>query len=296
MKGHSTDPRTVRPSAIAGTWYPESPSELASTIDGFLARAERVLTQDELVGLISPHAGYPYSGQTAAYAYRQLEGLKFDIVVVLGPSHYEDYGPFSVTAKKYYATTLGEIELALDFIDGLAKRVPLARVERDREHSIEIQLPFLQRTLGRFRLVPILLSLPFYILGAEALAPTEQFAAALAEHARGQSVLIVASSDLSHLPDYDAVKRFDARLAELIESFDLAELVPYLWQSRQCRACGDAPIVALLSAAKELGADRARVFYRTNSGDVTGIHERGQYTVGYLAAGVYRAKRMKDEG
>ncbi len=294
MKDRFEDSRTVRLSPIAGTWYPGSPAELKTLVDDLLARAEPIPAEGELLGLISPHAGYPYSGQTAAYAYRQLDGLNFDLVVLLGPSHYEDYGPFAVTAKQFYETPLGKIELAQDFLDDLARRVPLTQVESDREHSLEIQLPFLQCTLDHFRLVPIMLSLPFYIMGPEALASVELLAVALADLARGRRVLFIASSDLSHLSDYHAVQRYDARLAELLELFDLAELAKYMWQDRVCRACGDAPIAAMLSATKQLGADRVRVLHRTNSGDVTGTREHGQYTVGYLAAGVYDTRRMKE--
>ncbi|OGO39261.1 MAG: AmmeMemoRadiSam system protein B [Chloroflexi bacterium RBG_16_56_8] len=290
MTTHTHDPRTVRVSPIAGTWYPGSKGELERTVDGLVAQAEFFATDDELVALVSPHAGYPYSGQTAAYAYRQLTGRTFDTVVLLGPSHSENLGPFAITAKKYYATPLGEIELAQDFVEGLTKEIRVTRVDRDREHSLEIQLPFLQRTLGDFKLVPIMVTLPFYILGAQVLEPCEQLATALADLARGRNVLFVASSDLSHIPDYKAVNKFDARTAELIAAFDIPGLVEYMWQDGECRACGDAPIIIALLAAQKLGATRAKVLYRTNSGDVTSIRTRGQYTVGYMAAAVYKSK------
>jgi AmmeMemoRadiSam system protein B len=290
MSTKTIDPRTVRASPIAGTWYPGSPRELEQTVDDFLARAEFYPTEAELIALISPHAGYPYSGQTAAYAYRQLTNRKFDRVVLLGPSHYEDFGTYAVSAKQYYWTPFGEVALDQEFIDDLAKKIPLTRVEHDREHSLEIQLPFLQRVLGDFKLVPLMLSFSFYIVGAGAFEPCEQLAAALADLASTRRVLFVASSDLSHLTDYNAVKKYDARLAELFETFNIPELVRYMWQGHECRACGDVPIVTALLTAKKLSADRARVLYRTNSGDVTGIRTRGQYTVGYMAAGVYKSK------
>ncbi len=291
MNAQALDPRTVRPSAIAGSWYPGSPRALEKMVDDFLAQASSTATADEIVGLISPHAGYMYSGPTAGHAYRQLDGLDLDVVVLLGPSHYEDYGPVSVTANKFYSTPLGEVPLALDLIEDLGTSVPITRVERDREHSLEIQLPFLQRVLGRFELIPLLLSLPLYILGPQAQAPVEALAAALARVVRGRRVVLVASTDLSHLPDYAAVEESDARLAKLIEAYDLTALQSYLMEGRQCRACGDAAVVAMLSAARDLGADRTRILYRTNSGDVTGAREHSDYTVGYMAAGAYRTAR-----
>ncbi|MCL4490263.1 MAG: AmmeMemoRadiSam system protein B [Chloroflexi bacterium] len=289
MAAETLDPRTVRPSPIAGTWYPGTRSELERTVDDLLASADHIPASDELIGLVVPHAGYPYSGQTAAFAYRQLEGLTFDLVVLLGPSHYEDYGPQAVSAKNYYATPLGTVPLAQDVIQAVADRVPLTRVEHDREHSLEIQLPFLQRMLTSFQLVPLMLYLPIYLMGPEAVSPSELLGAAIAQAVRGRRVLLVASSDLSHLYDDRAVERFDAHTAELVQAMDLPGLEQYMWKSHECRACGDAAIVALLSAAKQLGADRARVFKRTNSSEVTGSHIPGQYAVGYMAAGVFKS-------
>ncbi|MDE3090728.1 MAG: AmmeMemoRadiSam system protein B, partial [Chloroflexota bacterium] len=286
----------IRPSPIAGTWYPGSPDELQETVDGFLAHAEYFPTDDELIALISPHAGYPYSGQTAAYAYRQLEKRQYDTVVLMGPSHYADFGPYAVSSKKFYATPLGAIELDQEFIDALSEKIPLTRVAQDREHSLEIQLPFLQRVLGDFKFVPIMMSLPFYVVGADALAPCQQLADALAEPAKTRRVLFVASSDLSHLPDYSAVKKNDARTEELVAAYDVPGLVRYMWHAHACRACGDAPIVTALLAAKALGADRARVLHRTNSGDVTGERERAEYVVGYMAVGVYKSQAKSETG
>ncbi len=290
MDERAIDPSTIRPSPIAGTWYPGTRRELEEIVDDYLEQAEFVPTDEELVALISPHAGYPYSGKTAAQAYRQLSGQKVDLVVLLGPSHYQDLGDCAISSKRYYSTPLGLVELDRDFIRKLAQKIPLAHVEQDNEHSLEIQLPFLQRVLGRFKLVPIMMSLPFYLVGPAALEPCEQLATALAELAQGQRVLFVASSDLSHLPDHEAVKKFDARTAALVAALDIPELVHYMWQDHECRACGDAPIVTALLAASKLGAQHARVLHRTNSGDVTGNRSRGQYTVGYMAAGVYRSK------
>ncbi len=290
MSTPTIDPKLVRPSPIAGAWYPGSLQELARTVDEYLARAKYFPTEDALIALISPHAGYAYSGQTAAYAYRQLEGRSFDTVVILGPSHYDDFGAFAISAKKYYATPLGTVPLDQAFIDALTQHLPITRVARDREHSLEIQLPFLQRTLGEFKLVPIMMSLPFYIVGEKALAPCEQLAHALAQVARQRRVLLVASSDLSHLPDYQSVKQFDARTEEMLSTFNVPELARYLWQAGECRACGDAPIVTALLAAQQLGANRLRVLQRTNSGDVTGEREHADYVVGYMAVGVYKSK------
>jgi len=289
MKTQTVDPRDLRPSAIAGTWYPGDARELAHTVDDFLARAEpRRDTNAQLIALISPHAGYAYSGQTAGYAYAQLRDQKFDTVVLMGPSHYEDFGAFAISAQKFYATPLGNVELDQEFISRLAQTIPLTRIQRDREHSLEIQLPFLQRVLGAFKLVPIMLSRPFYIVGPEARAYSDQLAQAIADIAHEKKILIVASSDLSHLEDYNAVKKFDARFAELIEKFDVDGLADYMCRTGECRACGDAAIITTLLTAQKLGANRVQILHQTNSGDVTRERERANYVVGYLAAGIYK--------
>ncbi|MCL4488761.1 MAG: AmmeMemoRadiSam system protein B [Chloroflexi bacterium] len=288
MNTKTVDPRSLRPSPIAGTWYPGSAEELAETVDALVARAEYLPTDDELIALISPHAGYPYSGQTAATAFRQLADRQYDLVVLLGPSHYADYGACAITSKKYYATPLGAVELDEPFIAKLTRRLDVTRVSRDKEHSLEIQLPFLQRMLSHFSLVPIMMSVPFYLVGEAALEPCRQLGAALVEAAEGRRMLLVASSDLSHLDDYAEVKARDTQTAVLLEAYDIPALVDYMWRDHECRACGDAPIITALIAAKSLGANRARVLRLTNSGEVTGIQVPGQYTVGYMAAAIYR--------
>ncbi len=293
MNAKTIDSRDVRASSIAGTWYPGSRHELEGTIEDLLARAEPSPNiEGELIALISPHAGYAYSGQTAAYSYRQLRGKKFDTVVLIGPSHYEDFGPIAITEKRFYATPLGQVELDQEFISLLASKIPLTRVEYDREHSLEIQLPFMQCVLDDFKLVPIMMSRPFYIVGSEAREYCEQLASALAELRGARHVLFVASSDLSHLEDYDAVKRFDDRFAKLVEQFDVDALADYMAESGGCRACGDAPIVSTLLTVRKLAADRVRVLNLTNSGDVTGNRAPGQYTVGYMAAAIYKGNNV----
>lgn len=283
----------VRRSFIAGSWYPGSPEALRQVVDDYLAQATLFPTSDELIALISPHAGYSYSGQTAAYAYRQLQGRTYETVVLLGPSHRDNFGPIAISNQKYYWTPLGKVELDAEFIHALARRVTVQHVGQDHEHSLEIQLPFLQRALGTFKLVPIMLGLPFYIVGERARATCEALANALADLARGKRVLLVASSDLSHLDNYAAVKKFDARTEELVAAFDVEGLIHYFQKDGECRACGDAPIITVLLAARARGANRVRVLHRTNSGDVTGEREHADYVVGYMAVGVYKSH---DEG
>jgi hypothetical protein len=278
--------QSIRHSAIAGSWYPGTKSRLAQAVDGYLDRVDEPPIAGRLVGLISPHAGYAYSGQTAAYAYRQLEGRVVDTVVLIGPSHRAWVGDAAVSAEDAYETPLGTVPLDREFVARLDQRLPLRTVHGDREHSLEIQLPFLQRQLDGFGLVPILTS-------AERSAAAQGLAEALADVIRegsedGGQILLVASSDLHHIQDYDEVVRRDSRVVQAVAAYDLAGLTRLL-MDRTCSVCGRMAILTVLQAGRALGADRVKVLHHTNSGDVTGQRSLGQYTVGYMAAAVYES-------
>ena len=271
------NPRDIRRSVIAGTWYPGTKAELARTVDGFLDNVKKEELGGELMGLIAPHAGYVYSGQVAAYAYKQLEGLDFPTVAIVSPVHRMFVGRYAVTAKRYYETPLGLVEVDGELVDALDEAVGLNRVERDDEHSLEIQLPFLQRVLGRFKLLPVM-------MGDQSLPACRALGEALAGVLRGRRALLVASTDLSHFHPYDTAVRLDRVVLDHIEKFDPEGLALDLERGR-CEACGGGPVIAVMLAAKALGANRARVLKYANSGDVTG--DRWQ-VVGYVAGAIYR--------
>jgi AmmeMemoRadiSam system protein B len=238
------------------------------------------------MALISPHAGYAYSGQTAAYAYHQLETCDVDTIVLMGPSHRAWVGDYAVSAENGYETPLGIVPLDHSFVADLEERVPLRQVRRDAEHSLEIQLPFLQRQLGHFSLVPIMMN-------AEEPTKARKLAGALVQTIRQRAeensrTLLVASSDLHHIDNYDEVVRRDQQVVEAIADFD-TEALTRLLMAPGCSVCGRMPILTTLHAAKALGANSVQVLHRTNSGDVTGQRQLGQYTVGYLAAAIYEA-------
>ena len=273
----AVDRSQVRPSDIAGTWYPGGPEELRSTIERYLAGVEHKELEGELVGLIAPHAGYVYSGQVAAHAYKQLEGRDFDLVALISPIHRMYMGAYTVTTYRYYETPLGLVPVATDVVDRLGEDLRLVRVQRDAEHSLEIQLPFLQYLLGEFRLVPVM-------LGDQDWDCCQRLASALVPLLTGQKALLVASTDLSHFHPYDRAVQLDQRVLEHIENFDARGLSDDL-AARRCEACGGGPVIAVMLAARGMGADRGWVLRYANSGDVTG--DRSQ-VVGYVAAGLYR--------
>ena len=283
-RGGGQSPK-IRPSAVAGSFYPADPKELASVIDGYLAKAAPPAV-DNVVALVAPHAGYVYSGPVAAYSYALLKGKKFDRVVVIAPSHYEAFGFASVYDGAAYTTPFGQVPVDQAFAAKLAKASPLIRLsgaghtptaERP-EHSIEVQLPFLQRVLGQFQLVPV-------IMGDQSYEACRALGVALAKLAAGTNTLILASSDLSHYHTYDEASAEDHKTLNAIGEYDYFDLARN-FDLRVWEACGGGPIVATMIAAERLGATQAKVLHYANTGDVTGDHSR---VVGYGAVAFVKA-------
>jgi hypothetical protein len=217
-----------------------------------------------------------------------VRGADFDRVVLLGPLHRlirgSPIGSFMVPSEEAFRTPLGDVRVDRGFIVGLGQHVDLTPVRRDEEHSLEIQLPFLQVALGDFSLVPIMLGES--IEDHAALPRLEALAAGLAGLADDRT-LLVASTDLSHLESYADVVGIDRRLVDLVNAWDVAGVREALRTGR-ANACGGAGLYTVLRAAELRGARGAQVLAYTCSGDVTGDKRPGVYTVGYLAAAAYR--------
>jgi MEMO1 family protein len=286
----------VRPSAIAGTWYPGQPRVLRQAIEEWLDHVAPQPLPGSLVSLVAPHAGYIYSGPTAAHAYAQVRGAAYQRVILMGPLHQPIWGsplgPCMVPAESAYATPLGNVEVDRAFLARVGERVPLTQVRRDQEHSLEIQLPFLQVALaGPFRVLPIMLGEHIGDPGArgrlEVLAGVLADLITEAERENGERTLLVASTDLSHLQNYEDVLRIDGNLCSLVAAFDVGVLAGALAEER-VNACGATGLVAALDAARRLGARGAQVLAYATSGDVTGDRRPGTRTVGYMAAAAYR--------
>lgn len=272
-------PEIIRESVIAGSWYPAQPSALRKEIKRYLENAHVSEQDGQLVSLIVPHAGYMYSGGVAAYAYKLLEKQSFDTVLVLAPSHRAHFHGASIYTLGGFATPLGVVPLKRDLVDALLKHsifkgyLPQAH---DQEHSLEIQLPFLQCVLKEFHLVPA-------VMGDQSPGTCEQLAEAIALECRGRSVLLVASSDLSHYhPDTEA-RKLDQVVLDRVAAFDPEGLSRELAEGC-CEACGGGPMTTVMLASKKLGANKSKVLHYANSGDITG-DRRG--VVGYMAAAFY---------
>lgn len=284
----SSGPSTsVRPSAIAGTWYPGSATALRRTVEAYLERAKKVDLPGRVLALVSPHAGYAYSGGIAANAFAQVRDSAFSRVVLLGPLHRPLWGvrmgAFMVPSEQTYRTPLGDVAIDHPFVTELGKRVEVTAVHGDQEHSLEIELPFLQVVLGAFELVPIMLGEHITDWGAP--ARLDALSRALAEMC-DEATLVVASTDLSHMDNYADVVRNDRRLVELVSAFDVDGLSDALREG-QVQACGATGLVTALRSAEMRGAGGATVLSYAASGDVTGDKRPGVYTVGYMAAAVH---------
>ena len=276
-KAEDLEDKNIRPSILAGTWYPGSQDALTKMIDGYLSNVKTESLQGNLKAIIVPHAGYTYSGQVAAHAYKLLKKTDFKTVVMIGPSHRIGFRGVSINLQSGYKTPLGVVRVDQTFAKKLLnsgtqfKRVPQAHA---LEHSLEIQLPFLQTVLKDFQIVPIL-------MGKQDFRTCSDLAKSLNQVlSTSEKTLLLASTDLSHFYNYNRAKELDLEFIKHIRGFDPKALGKSL-SSGSCEACGGGPAIATMLAAQETGANRAVILKYANSGDVTGDHSR---VVGYLSA------------
>jgi AmmeMemoRadiSam system protein B/AmmeMemoRadiSam system protein A len=284
--------KEIREPVVAGAFYPNNPEVLSRDIKRYLENAKEEKLEGEIVALVSPHAGYMYSGQVAAYAYKLVEGMAFDSVVVVGPSHRLAFKGASLWAQGGFRTPLGVVPVDIDLskrMMGKRKEIQFLPDAHFKEHSLEVQVPFLQVVLKSFKLVPIVME-PYW-----SWETCQYLASAIAETVRGKKVLLIASSDLSHFHSYDQAVKLDKIVLNHIERFDPEGLNRDLKKGR-CEACGGGPIISIMLAAKALGANKGKVLEYLNSGDVTGDRSR---VVGYVAGVFYKTaggkEKMKDE-
>ncbi len=259
----------VRPSPIAGTWYDNRPKQLAAEIDGYLDNAVLPTLEGDVIAVIAPHAGYRYSGAVAGHAFAAVRNLDFDLVAVLSPLHAYHPAPFITSSHAAYQTPLGKVAIDRDSVSALNAALHtelgfgLESVARDGEHSLEIELPFLQRALtSDFSLLPIMIR----STDAHELAVLGQ---ALAGLLNGRNALIVASTDLSHFYHQNEANILDGEMLRQMEAFS-PEGVLRAEEMGGGFACGRGAVAATLFAARELGADNVKVVNYATSGDVTG--------------------------
>jgi AmmeMemoRadiSam system protein B len=274
----------IRPSPIAGTWYPGKADVLAAQVDGYIKAEHGFKPPGELIGLIVPHAGHRYSGSVAGRAFALMRGLAPEIVAVVSPMHSMAPAPVLTSGHAAFETPLGAVPVdreALETLgDALEKRsgLTLFPLRNDREHSLEIELPFLQRVLGEFRLLPVMLL-------DQSPSTAEALGLALAQTLAGRKALLVASSDLSHFYPDSTARALDDEMIRRFESFDPAAVIR-AEDEEAGFACGRAAVAAVLWAAKAMGAVRVTLVAYATSSDVT--LDRSS-VVGYASAAIWRA-------
>jgi MEMO1 family protein len=276
--------RNIRRAAVAGRWYPGSAPALSAEVDRHLAATTRDLEGD-LVALIAPHAGLMYSGPVAAHAYRLLRGRTFDRIMLVGPSHFVAFEGVSIVADGGFESPFG-----VALIDAACARDMLAAsaVIREhppahaREHSLEMQMPFVQRLAPNARIVPL-------VMGHQTAATANALGDALARVLGGTRTLLVASTDLSHYHEAAEAAVLDRVVIDCVSRFDADGLQAAI-NAEPDHACGGGPMIAVMRAARELGARDAVILDYADSGDVSGDKSS---VVGYLAAALGTFARQR---
>lgn len=279
--------QSVRPSPIAGTWYSANPKDLASRIDRYLAAARLPEISGEVIAVMAPHAGHIYSGSVAGYAFAAVKGMSPELVAVVSPMHYPYPYPLLTSLHRAYATPLGEVPVdfpAVEALDHLLQErlgEGLTGVAQDPEHSLEIELPFLQRALPEaFTLLPVMVH-------EQSQATVHALGEALAQVLLERNALLVASTDLSHFYPQQTADSLDGEMLRRVERFD-PQAVLQAEDEGKGFACGRGALAAVMWAARALGADRALVLKHATSGDVSGDYSQ---VVGYGAAAFLKTGR-----
>lgn len=276
----------IRPPAVAGSWYPGTRAALEQEVDRLIERAKVPRLRD-VVALISPHAGMMFSGGVAAHAYRTLREQDADVVVLIGPSHFVGFEGVAVYDRGGFETPLGVAEIDGEVAALLMQASPVVRPHPSahvREHSLEMQLPFVQRVLAA-RIVPL-------AIGYQTRPTILALADALSRALKGRRAVIVASTDLSHYFAAERAEKLDSLVARFVGDFDpeglLSEFESYPEHERgRFVACGGGAAIATMIAARSLGARSAHVLKYAHSGDVSGDRSA---VVGYLAAAFTRGE------
>ena len=271
---------SLRPAAVAGTWYPGVAGALAREVDGYLDAADAG-PAGSTVAIISPHAGIMFSGPVAAHAYKTAAAGAYDVAVLVGPSHFAAFDGVALYPEGAFATPFGPVAIASDVAAAVAKADivrPLVSAHA-REHSLEMQLPFLRRVLPALPIVPLL-------IGAQSRGTIQALAAALVDSLRGSRPLLVASTDLSHYFDAATAATLDGAVSDCVSAFDTTALLErfesYPEHDRgRSVGCGIGAAIAVMMAAQGLGAGDARVLRYGHSGEISGDYGG---VVGYLAA------------
>lgn len=270
--------RGNRKPAVAGIFYPAEPAELEVFIETMLDLAGETEVPGHIFGIVSPHAGYIYSGNTAAFVFNTIKDKDYRKVIILSPSHREYFFGACIYEGDSYETPLGRVYIDKELRDKLtsdSKIIFKGKNGHSNEHAVEVQIPFLQTVLDDFEIVPI-------VMGDQSAEIINETAAKIAMHA-DEHTLVIASSDLSHFYSKKEAFELDSVIERRIKLFDYNGLREDL-EKRRCEACGGGPIVAMMKSASILNKNNSIVLHRSDSGDTSGDNSE---VVGYLSAVVF---------
>jgi len=272
----------VKEPNVAGSFYPDNPVELSQMIDKMLEKAQPEFIGEKIFALISPHAGYGYSGLTASFGYKLIKGKPYKTVIILGTSHQHAFSGVSIYPEGVFRTPLGNIEVDKKFAKELLSKNDDISFEPEafaKEHSIEVQLPFLQSVLSGFKIVPIVMG-DCTFLNCKKLA--ELLKGAIGTR---QDVLVVASTDMYHGYDYNEAQKIDNETLSYLKNMN-AEGLYYGIRDEKLQLCGGFGVVTALILAKESGYNKLEVLSYTNSAEVTGKKDKNTWAVGYSSCAI----------
>ena len=279
-----TELTDFRPSSLAGHWYPGDPQTLAQSVDLYIANAEIPDIPGEILAVVAPHAGHRYSGPVAGYAFATLRRLTPDLVVIASPMHQLYLEPVLTSAHEGYRTPLGDIPINKEVVQEITQAfqtetgIEISPVRNDNEHSIEIELPFLQRVFSHpFQIVPLMIR-------SQEPQTAQALGTAIATALKSRSALLLASTDLSHFYPAQVAETLDKAIIQAITALN-PEGIFLAEKERKGYACGKGALAAVIWAAKALGANKAHHLHYAHSGAVTGDNRE---VVGYEAAVITR--------
>lgn len=268
----------IRQPAVAGMFYPSDSKQLHADVQWMLSSVEAKPITSKVLGIVAPHAGYVYSGQTAAYGFNLLKDKNYNKVIIISPSHYEYFTGASIYDGDAYKTPLGIVEVDRDLAQKIihgSKTIFFGKEGHHHEHAVEVHVPFLQIILKDFKIVPI-------VMGDQSRIYIDDLAERIASVV-DENTVIISSSDLSHFYPKQKAFALDSIVAQDISDFDYEKLQSDL-ERRKCEACGGGPIVVLMKAAALLKKKKSMILNRSDSGDVSGDNSE---VVGYLSAAIY---------
>ncbi len=267
----------IRKAAFAGAFYDEKEIDLKKSVEEFINGGSPVIDQENIVGIVSPHAGYIYSGHIAGVSYAQLSGMDIDTVVILATSHKKYFDGASVIKDGMYETPLGQVEIDDEFSKKLLvnEYVNFMQEVHEEEHSLEVQIPFVQETFKDARIVPI-------IIGSSDLTLCESLADCIYSIIKNsdKKIMMVVSTDLSHFHSEFEAHNIDKKFIDIFKTFNTTQLYSSV-ASKESEACGIAPVLTGMFLSKMLGAKEIEILKYATSADTSGNISS---VVGYLSA------------